>query len=451
MADLTWRGGRRACDPCVVAAWGNNAGITAHEVDRLRATLRVARARQRLDALGAIAAIEGQRLGRESALGVLRAAGTTYPWVPGVPEDPAELLMRLLWADPTVVSVAELERTYTITTAGGRRGVLRALALRRDPAGLDAVAHLLEESPHNGLLPAATEGLLDPLLDVPGIARIVPGLLATIDTHAWSVHSGHLLVEIIDRGLLERATCEAVSQRIRIRALTLVEEADRRAPPAARGSVRRDATQRADPLRVDRRRLHAIIDVLAVLPADSAVATLRRLLAAVDPIISARAAVALVGRGEVVAEERLRLLARDPRTRGILAEGFARADRQFLLPELCSAQAPMAEGVMVEWLASANQLRCPPDEIEHRGLAPSPVEWGSGVLHLFAFRVRAPHFAAERDWMIGAVGPYDPACELYPGEAPGFAAHSLFEPFVSATPHEHLRALSESLNAERRT
>ncbi|MEZ5270411.1 MAG: hypothetical protein R2789_18330 [Microthrixaceae bacterium] len=28
---------------------------------------------------------------------------------------------------------------------------------------------------------------------------------------------------------------------------------------------------------------------------------------------------------------------------------------------------------------------------------------------------------------------------------------SLFEPFVSATPHEHLRALSESLNAERRT
>ena len=64
--------------------------------------------------------------------------------------------------------------------------------------------------------------------------------------------------------------------------------------------------------------------------------------------------------------------------------------------------------------------------MEHRGTVACPPEWGHGLLHLFGFRVRPPHWSAGRGWMVGAVGPFDPGAEFVPRRADGFAAHSLY-------------------------
>ena len=90
------------------------------------------------------------------------------------------------------------------------------------------------------------------------------------------------------------------------------------------------------------------------------------------------------------------------------------------------------------WLASAAQLRCEPDEVEYRCAVPALLEWGHGLLHVFAFRVNKPHWVAERDWVVAVVGPFDPSAELTPAAVDGFAVHSLYEPEGSMS-HEDAR------------
>lgn len=434
-----------------MAGWGGTSHITTDDVDRITAELRVAGHVERRRALETLHTLAERTVDRRSAGALLRAATVEFPWVPGVPEDPAEHLVDLLRHDCSLVGLVELERTYALTTAGGRRAVLGLLAMRGDEPSVDALAHLLDTSARDGLLPPACDGLLDPLLSNPCAGRLAGSLVAAMELQGWAPYCARLLVQIVRRGMLTAEECAEVTRDLRERALGIVDESDRIAPPSLRGTAGRSDAGAGDPLRLDRRRLHALAEVLAELSTEIAGSTLRRLLASVDPATSAAAAVSLVARGETVADERLVLLTRDPRSRWILLRGLSRLGRQFLLPGHCWEAKAVAEAEMVNWLASANQLRRVPDEIEHRGVAAAPAGWGTGLLHLFAFRVHPPHFAAERDWMFGAVGPWEPSSELYPQAGSDFAAHSLYESFDSAGRLEHLVALRDSLEAERRS
>ncbi len=388
---------------------------------------------------------QGAELDPESARAALRAAAVVYPWVPGASEDIGELFVRLLWNDPTSVDIADLERAYMACAERGRRAVMRTMALRADSVGLQAVGHLLGPDGPRGMLPTPGEAMLAPLLEVRGVAELAPKLVSISMRPGWSHHAAELLGDMAQRGLLGEADDQEVATSLLEVIEALVATCDRNSPPRILGTRTRADTSLIDPARVDRRRLLDLLPLLVHLTAASASVALRRALASADPRVCATAAVGLVCRGVAVGEDRLDLLCRDALARAVLFEGLTSAGRAFQLPTGALDPRAVAEALLAEWFVSPSQLRCVPDELVHRCVVSAPRSWGPGTLHVFAFRVNAPHWVAERDWMIAAVGPFDPTSELIPSPAEGFAVHSLYEPEASMANSDHVAEISRSL------
>ena len=57
-------------------------------------------------------------------------------------------------------------------------------------------------------------------------------------------------------------------------------------------------------------------------------------------------------------------------------------------------------------MAADTELGAAPDEIEHLDRLTLGEHPDDGAVHLFRFRVRAPHWSSARGWMVGAAGPY---------------------------------------------
>ncbi|MFM7069493.1 MAG: hypothetical protein ACKOYM_08555, partial [Actinomycetes bacterium] len=178
------------------------------------------------------------------------------------------------------------------------------------------------------------------------------------------------------------------------------------------------ASDRLDPSRVDRERLQVMASLLTVLPGDEVSSALYRMLSSADPRVAAHGAVALLARGEAVAPDRLTLIVRDPIARvslheGLLAEG-ALAD----VPSLFDDDVALAEALLVRWLSSPAELGTHPDEIEYVGPQTVVSDAGPSDLHLFRFRMRAPHWSSARDWMIGAASDWAYSCYMAQDECP---------------------------------
>ena len=103
----------------------------------------------------------------------------------------------------------------------------------------------------------------------------------------------------------------------------------------------------------------------------------------------------------------LHQFAADPLTRAALYDALAHRGRESVFPAEFRTQEALAESDLVQWLAHPNELRGPPDEIQFERVYTKqtdevgPVRW-----YLFRFRVRPPHWAADKGWMAGAAGPY---------------------------------------------
>lgn len=424
------------CDPCVMAEWGERRSVTTAEVTAARARLRLSTRADRAAAIDELRSWQGAALDGETASAVLRAATVGYPWVAGTSDDIGELLVQLLWADPFVASAAELERAYVFCGERARRSILRTLALRADLEALDVVEHLIGLDGPTQLLPVPTTDLLRPLLVVPGVERLAPTLVAIAWRKGWAGHVGDLLTDMLGRGLLDDAMRASVTNGLARLVYGLVDTCDR-------GAV----GQRGAMVRVDRERLGALMPVFAVLPGEQASSVLRRVLASADPRVAATAVVAMSQRAETVGEDRIELVARDPEARAVLLDGLRRLGRVLDLPEQRRNEVSIAEADVVSWLASAAELGTAPDEIEHRGSFTAPVTWGRGVVHVFAFRVRPPHWCAERDWMLAAAGPFEPGGDGDPlsAAAPGYAVHSLYAPEDGDDVRRHVLAISEAV------
>ncbi|MGH9819883.1 MAG: hypothetical protein ACRD43_06910 [Pyrinomonadaceae bacterium] len=65
-----------------------------------------------------------------------------------------------------------------------------------------------------------------------------------------------------------------------------------------------------------------------------------------------------------------------------------------------------AEGRLVQWLESPNELGASPDEIEPVKPVPIDFDGKKAFYHVFKFRINEPHWAAGNGWMSGVVGPY---------------------------------------------
>jgi hypothetical protein len=428
---------------------GRDGHLTVRDIEDLQALMRGCAPAQRSEAVARLRALRGTILDADVARAALRAAGVSYPWVPGVPDDTSELFVHLLWGDPTIVEVTELERSYMFCAERGRRAVLRTMALRADRAGLEAVEYLLDAEGPQESLPAPSSGLLSPLLAVEGVDRLAPKLISLVLRRGWSEHAAEMIISMCQRGLLDTVRADEVATSLVPVVDDLTAACDRRCAPRTLGTQRRADTTSVDLARVDRRRLMALLPLLAHLPTDTASVGLRRALSCADPRVAATAAVGLIGRGDTVGEDRLRLLCRSPLARAVLLRGLTAMGREFQLPSSALTPVAVAEAHLVTWLASAVQLRCEPDEVEHRGVLPALPEWGHGLLHVFAFRVNKPHWVAERDWVVAVVGPFDPSSELTPAAGDGFAVHSIYEPEASMSHEQHVFEITASLCAGR--
>lgn len=439
----------RSCDSGLVSEAGRGGHLRVRDIEELQALMRGSAPAQRSEAVARLRSLRGTILDSDVARAALRAATVSYPWVPGVPDDTSELFVHLLWSDPTVVEVTELERSYMFCAERGRRAVLRTMALRADRAGLDAIAYLLDADGAQESLPAPSSGLLLPLLAVEGVDRLAPKLISLVLRRGWSDHAAEMIIAMCQRGLLDTARAGEVTTSLLPVVYELAAACDQRCAPRTLGTHRREDATTVDLARVDRRRLMALLPLLAHLRTDNASVGLRRALSCADPRVAATAAVSLIGRGDVVGEDRLGLLCRSPLARAVLLDGLTAARREFQLPRSALTPVAVAEAHLVTWIASAAQLRCEPDEVEYRCVLPAHVEWGHGLVHVFAFRVNEPHWVAGRDWVVAAVGPFDPSAELTPVASDGFAVHSLYEPEASMSHAEHVLEITRSLCAGR--
>jgi hypothetical protein len=422
---------------CAVVGWdlgGTSTDLASDEVAEARAMLRRSDVATRRTALQLVDSWPGKRLAPGTASALLRASTVSYPWLRGERADPADRFARILWNHPRALPVAEVEGAYLISTDRVRRSLLHLLALRRDAAGLASVEFLIGPDGPVDLLPLPTSGLLSPVLDVVEAPRLVRALVSVAGRRGWAWHASELLAELAEGGRLDERAESVVVDGLTPLALVLVDACDRAvAEPGERG----------DPTRADRHRLRAVGQVLAALPGPTTTAVLLRMLSAVDPRVAARGAVALVQRGEPVAPERLALIGLDPESRGILLDGLDRLGRVDLLPPGQVHGRARAEADLVTWLAGDTELARAPDEVEHVLGLPTGDGPDAGELHLFRFRVRAPHWSCARGWMVGAAGPYLP--DGRPGSGVEPFASSLYSAQDEDGPDGHLEAILDSL------
>jgi hypothetical protein len=140
----------------------------------------------------------------------------------------------------------------------------------------------------------------------------------------------------------------------------------------------------------------------------------------------------------------LRQLAADPLTRSSLYEALARRGHESVFPGEFRTQEALAESDLVQWLSHPNELRGAPDEIELVKVATVPTdEVGPVRWYLFRFRVRPPHWAADKGWMAGAAGPYRAADDA-PPVARSPAPWSELESFSARSADQHATAIHQA-------
>jgi len=128
-----------------------------------------------------------------------------------------------------------------------------------------------------------------------------------------------------------------------------------------------------------------------------------------------------VERRVAVGPDRFELLARDHATLATLFEGLDALGATCLIPERYLEPEALAQAALVRWLSGVTELGRAPDEIEPIASRHVRVEGAddglggtTGVydaeVHLFRFRMRAPHWSHARGWMVGAAGEWTYSC-----------------------------------------
>lgn len=377
--------------------------IGADEVTELRTLMRRRDPGLRREAVDVLAAWSADVLAPDGVVAALDAATIVYPAVPDDPRHPDEMWVRLLWGAPDAPPVHDVLRVYSLAGERVRRALLHLLALRADADGIDALVELLGNATRADQLPSPSYVTIEPTMEHPDALRLVPALVGLAGRTGWAWEASGALRQLELDGRLGHAERRVVVEGVAPLVCTLVDTCDR--------AVLRQG-DRVDVARVDRDRVRVLSSLLAVLPGADAVAALYRMLSSADPQVAAHGAVALVARGEQVAPERFELLSRDPVARVELYEGLAAEGVLTDVPELFGDDVALAESHLVRWLSAATELGRHPDEIEHVGPYTVVTDDGPSQVHVFRFRMRAPHWSSSRGWLIGAAGEWAHSCYL---------------------------------------
>jgi len=140
---------------------------------------------------------------------------------------------------------------------------------------------------------------------------------------------------------------------------------------------------------------------------------LLRMLASADPRVAALAAARLLAAEVVLPPERIALIARDPLARADLHDGLERRGALDALDGIVD-DLDVHEAMLARWLSEVTELGQPPDEIEfittRRGPSSPDRPGKDALVHLYRFRLHAPHWSSARGWMVGLSGPWTGSC-----------------------------------------
>lgn len=402
--------------------------LTVDEVESVRSRLRRSDEESRRAALAAIDGWDGRVVSPAAADSLLRAVTLAYPWVRNPRVDPASRLARALFAAPRAVDVHAVEAAYLVSGERVRRLLLHLLALRRDDDGVGSLVFLLGPDGPADLLPLPVAGMLAPVLSAERAADLVPVLVHLAGRTGWAWHAADLLEDLVVDGRVSGDQQRSIARGLAPVVASIVAACDRATLPVPAQAKGADSADAADPAgpdrlwvrvehpvgrvgrdqsRADRFRLHSLVSLMGQLAPTVAEPVLRSVVASADPRVAAVGAVEMVSLGGAVAPDRLDLIARDPEARAELLDGLRRIGRLEDLASRWRTAAARAEAELVRWLADDTELGRAPDEIEPVVVMAVGDHPDDGVVHLFRFRMRSPHWSSARGWMIGAAGPFD--------------------------------------------
>lgn len=389
---------------------GDNAGVEpfsdtigVDDVAQLRSLLRRPDRAARDLAVTTLKGWKAHRLDVLGARAVLEAAAGSYPTLPGDEVSPAVRFVELLWDDPCAVTVVDVVRVHLVATEPVQRALLHLLALRGGDEGLAGLEVLIGPEAEPRGVPRLTAPILGPLLIQVDSQRVARLLIHLLGFPGWRWHAAELLGRLDSVDALDDDSWELLAE-------ALSDHVDRLATACDRAM--RAQVDDHDPARATRQSLATLVALLERQMArhagevpDAAL----RLLGSADPRVSAFGAGLILRFSGPVAPERLELIGRDPVARVELVDLLAGAEAPSLPPSAFD-EVSLEEGRLVRQLAEPHELGRIPDEIEHLGAVMLADQHGGGVVHVFRFRVRSPHWSAARGWMIGVGGPFNASC-----------------------------------------
>jgi hypothetical protein len=147
---------------------------------------------------------------------------------------------------------------------------------------------------------------------------------------------------------------------------------------------------------------------------------------------------------ETVSDNEILIMAKNPSLRCGTYRVLEAYGHLELFPNEYFTQEKAAESFLVNWLEFPTELGKAPDEIE---IVKKIELWSEEDIayYVFKFRTKAPHWAAQYSWMIGAVGPY--RSDTFPYQEP-LQIFSRFNPINSISPEMEARWVHDNIPAK---
>lgn len=367
----------------------------------------------------AFAGLEVHELNASASLAVLDAAVERYPLVLNDASRPAEMLARLLWRQPRLLSADAVAQAAMHADQHARWALLQLLVLRHDNEGVQALESLLAVDGIAEVMSPPVSPVFDPLLqysamaehdhplDLSALVRVFAGLLKQ---PGWTSPLAAFLQQLQQHGRLQATDRSLVIAQASAVTSALLDTCNASAAAGGRPLV--------EPSHVAHQKLRSVASLLVSFDCPQAHQPLYAMLGSADPLVSVIGVVALSDCGMLVGSDRIEMLARDPQACAALFRGLDALDLAVRIPEHYRTPQQLAKGDLMNWLSQASELGQVPDEIESLGawlLIRDQDDSESGAqthdeVELFRFRMNAPHWSCQRGWMLGSAGAWTHSC-----------------------------------------
>ncbi|MGD8456805.1 MAG: hypothetical protein PVF83_10495 [Anaerolineales bacterium] len=392
----------------------------------------------RTNAADRLRAMVAKGLSIEEGILALQAAAQKFPPRKSPWTDTASELIRTASIIPRVEYIPIITEQFAKYTDLGKEAALYLLAKLEDResslAFMDLVrAHLRESNLSRlGVLPLQ-EKPRDPEVFFPELLEY-----SNIQPLEWDIYI--LLLTYLEQGLIESLDNPLFSKLV----ITSYLNHKTLLIPAQQTSG--TSWMWEDDYQISRGIAALLLDVMGYLSNSKMIEELYKALSFQDPRLKLFALISLLRMGEMVDDSELLILGSTAETRNLLYEKLDLLGQLERYPQEFYTKQAFAESDMVNWLSYPTEFGQVPDQIELMKVVTIDTETDDGIIEYFLFRFRTlpPHWAAEDGWMAGVSGPYMQT-DLPAAISPE-GTFSVFDPWESKSPEDHLRRIQEILD-----